>query len=152
MWLCHRVMSPKDADGMANSVDVICVCTDSPDLSVWKLRIIKVMSGWYRKWAATWQNQRNECAPSEDSDQPGHPPSLIRLFLCTQWVAKGPNFHHADSEDADQTGWTSRLIRVFAGRIVILLVLSCRSSNSEWINCFFFKIAKWPKSYNEIVL
>ena len=22
-------------------------------------------------WAATWQNQQNECAPSEDSDQPG---------------------------------------------------------------------------------
>ena len=22
-------------------------------------------------WATTWQNQQNECAPSEDSDQPG---------------------------------------------------------------------------------
>ena len=32
------------------------------------------------KWAATWQNQQNECAPSEDSDQPEHPPSLIRVF------------------------------------------------------------------------
>ena len=31
-------------------------------------------------WAATWQNQQNECAPSEDSDQPGHPPSLIKVF------------------------------------------------------------------------
>ena len=27
------------------------------------------------KWATTWQNQQNECAPSEDSDQPGHPHS-----------------------------------------------------------------------------
>ena len=27
-------------------------------------------------WATTWQNQQNECAPSEDSDQPGH-----RLWL-----------------------------------------------------------------------
>ena len=27
-------------------------------------------------WAATWQNQHNECAPSEDSDQPGHDESL----------------------------------------------------------------------------
>ena len=26
------------------------------------------------------QNQQNDCAPSEDSDQPGHPPSLIRVF------------------------------------------------------------------------
>ena len=32
------------------------------------------------KWAATWQNQQNDCASSEDSDQPGHPPSLIRVF------------------------------------------------------------------------
>ena len=31
-------------------------------------------------WAATWENQQNDCAPSEDSDQPGHPPSLIRVF------------------------------------------------------------------------
>ena len=31
-------------------------------------------------WAATWQNQQNDCAPSEDSGQPGHPPSLIRVF------------------------------------------------------------------------
>ena len=26
------------------------------------------------------QNQQNECAPSEDSDQPEHPSSLIRVF------------------------------------------------------------------------
>ena len=32
------------------------------------------------KWAASWQNQQSDCAPSEDSDQPGHPPSLIRVF------------------------------------------------------------------------
>ena len=31
-------------------------------------------------WAATWQNQQSDCAPSEGSDQPGHPPSLIRVF------------------------------------------------------------------------
>ena len=31
-------------------------------------------------WAATWQNRQSDCAPSEDSDQPGHPPSLIRVF------------------------------------------------------------------------
>ena len=31
-------------------------------------------------WATSWQNQQCGCAPSEDSDQPGHPPSLIRVF------------------------------------------------------------------------
>ena len=30
--------------------------------------------------AAAWQNQQNDCVPSEDSDQPGHPPSLIKVF------------------------------------------------------------------------
>ena len=31
-------------------------------------------------WAMIGQNQQNECALSEDSDQPGYPPSLIRVF------------------------------------------------------------------------
>ena len=31
-------------------------------------------------WAASWQNQQNDCTPSEDSDQPGHPLRLIRVF------------------------------------------------------------------------
>ena len=51
MWLYHRVMSPNDADGMANSVDLdqtaprsslIWVCTVCPSISVRKLRIITV--------------------------------------------------------------------------------------------------------------
>ena len=41
-------------------------------------------------------NQKNDCAPSEDLDQPGHPPSA-------QWVAKDPTFLHADGED--WSGW-----------------------------------------------
>ena len=32
------------------------------------------------KWAALWQNLQNDCASSEDSDQPGNSPSLIRVF------------------------------------------------------------------------
>ena len=48
MWLYLRVMSPNDADGMANSVDpdqtsrssLIWVCTVCPGISVWKLKII----------------------------------------------------------------------------------------------------------------
>ena len=43
-----------------------------------------------------------------------------------QWVAKDPMFLHTDSEDSDQTGRMPRLIWVFAGRTLILLVLSCR--------------------------
>ena len=36
--------------------------------------------------------------------------------------------HWAQSEDSDQTGRMPRLIRVFAGRTLVLLVLSCRGS------------------------
>ena len=88
------------------------------------------------KWAASGHNQQNDCAPSEDSDQPGHPPSLIRVFavgcpgwsessLCTQWVTEDSNFLHADREDSDQTGGMLRLIWVFAGltRHVICFVM-----------------------------
>ena len=55
-------------------------------------------------------------APNEDSNQPGHPPSLIRVFSCAQWVAEDPMFLHADSEDSDQSGRMPRLIFVFCGR------------------------------------
>ena len=64
MWLYHRVMSPKEADRMANSVDpdqtapwsdcspwssLIWVYTVCPDLSVRKLRNITVVSPYTRK-------------------------------------------------------------------------------------------------------
>ena len=44
-------------------------------------------------WAASWQNQQCGCAPSEDSDQPGHLPSLIRVFAVRMkkaWVLSYP--------------------------------------------------------------
>ena len=44
-------------------------------------------------WATTWRNQQTECAPSEDSDQPGHPPSLIKVFavrIQKAWVLSFP--------------------------------------------------------------
>ena len=39
------------------------------------------------------------CAPSEDSDQPVHLPSLIRVFAVRSMVANDPSFLHVDSED-----------------------------------------------------
>ena len=49
--------------------------------------------------------------------------------LSAQWVAKDIMFLHVDSEGSDQTGRMPRLIWFFAGRTLILLVLSCRGSN-----------------------
>ena len=42
----------------------------------WEVFISKVLI----KWGATWQTQQNGRASSEESDQPGRPPSLIRVF------------------------------------------------------------------------
>ena len=45
--------------------------------------------GYIHNWAATWQNQQNDCAPSKDSDQPGHLPSLNSL-CCPHEESLGP--------------------------------------------------------------
>ena len=54
--------------------------------------------------------------PAKTQISMGIRPVWSESSLCTQWVAKGPRFLHADSEDSDQTGRMSRLIWVFAGR------------------------------------
>ena len=50
------------------------------------------------------------CAPSEDSDQPGHPPGLIRVFVVRMKKAWVPSYLLRASEDSDQTGRMPRLI------------------------------------------
>ena len=63
------------------------------------------------------------CASSEDSDQPRHPPSLIRVFCVRMkkaWVLSYPLSAQR----------MPRLIWVFAGRTVILFVLSWGVLNS----------------------
>ena len=64
----------------------------------------------FYKWACSCQNQQNDLCAKLDSDQPGHPPSLIRVFAERSIVAKDAKFLHADSEDSDQTGRMTRLI------------------------------------------
>ena len=53
--------------------------------------------------------------PSEDSDQPGHPPSLIRVFAVRS-VSMRTKYFFMRTVKTDQTGRMHRLICVFAGR------------------------------------
>ena len=62
-------------------------------------------------------------------------PVWSEFSLCARCVAKNPSFLHADSKDSDQTGRMPRLIWVFAGRTLILLVLSCRGSIKDITFC-----------------
>ena len=76
------------------------------------------------KWAATWQNQQNECGPAKTQISLGWSAPLLFAWRKLGSLAT----HWAHGEDSDQTGWMPRLIWVFAGRTLILLVLSCRGS------------------------
>ena len=157
-WLFLRVMHPKDADGIENSVDpdqrssLIWVCTVCSDLFARKLRNITVF--FYSENANLVPRQQlhfllldnitsnMHLYMSRDMTKPtkwlctqprlrsawASSQSDQSLRCCALWVAKDPRFLHADSEDSDQTGRMPRLIWVFAGRTVTLLVLSCRGS------------------------
>ena len=59
---------------------------------IWFMTMMHIVQS-FCKWATTWQNQQTECAYSKDSDQPGHPPSLIRVFAVRMkkpWVLSYP--------------------------------------------------------------
>ena len=74
------------------------------------------------------KTNKTSVRPAKTQISLGIRPVWSGSLLCAQWVAKDPRFLHADIEDSDQTGRMPRLIRVFAGRTLILLVLSCRGS------------------------
>ena len=88
------------------------------------------------KWAVLWQNQQNDCVPSEDSDQPGHPPSLIRVFavrihpvwseslLCAQWVATDLAFFMWPAKALIRLGGCPGWSETSLAAQAILLVLS----------------------------
>ena len=69
--------------------------------------------------------------PAKTQISLGIRPVWSKASMCAQSKTKDPRFLHADSEDSDQTGRMPRLIWVFAGRTLILLVLSCRGSNVD---------------------
>ena len=74
------------------------------------------------------KNNKMSVRPAKTQISLGIHPVWSESSLCAQWVAKDPSFLQVDSEDSDQTGQMPRLIWVFAGRTLILLVLSCRGS------------------------
>ena len=91
----------------------------------------------YFIWATTWQNQQTECAPSEDSDQPGHPPSLIRVFAVRSMGSEGPSVSScaqrrlwSDSADAEadlSLRWAhTHFVGFVTSRLIFLMTLTLR--------------------------
>ena len=87
--------------------------------------------------------------PAKTQINLGIPPVWSESSLCTQWVAEGPRFLHADSEDSDQTGRMPRLIWVFAGPTLTLLVLSCRGSYWHFLCVLFQQTSSSKHNYIE---
>ena len=50
------------------------------------------------------------CVPSEDSNQPGHPPSLTSVFTVHSLGPQGPKVSAGWTANTDQPGWMPRLI------------------------------------------
>ena len=94
-----------------------------------KLVLLIKVSGWSVSIFA-WFEPRHEktnkwtMGPAKTQISLGVRPVWSESLLCAQWVVKDPNFLHVDSEVSDQTRRMPRLIWGFAGRILILLVLS----------------------------
>ena len=104
VWHYHRVMSPKDADGMANSVDpdqtALLLLEGQSDLGLCCFPRPICPKTWdrycsCRKWKFEPQHDKTNkmTTLSEDSDQPGHSPRLIRVFAVRMkkaWVLSHP--------------------------------------------------------------
>ena len=76
-----------------SGVRIFTICWKAIDVIVGSISISFCRYFIVNNWAAKWQNQQNECAPSKDSDQPGHLHSLIRVFAVRMkkpWVLSYP--------------------------------------------------------------
>ena len=79
-----------------NDMSLYSFCTLVPEsLGLTSSRAMRCSKAWNgnKIWAAIWQNQQSDCAPSRNSDQPGHLPSLIRVFavgMKKAWVLSYP--------------------------------------------------------------
>ena len=100
-------------------------------------------------WTTTWQNQQNECTPSEDSDQPGHPPSLIRVFAVRMkkaWVLRLWSDWSESSLGTQSLCWvchvvvqfylfiTQKILHVGALTICSKLISISRQFRQPWID------------------
>ena len=89
------------------------------------------------KWATSWQNQQVACAPSEDSDQHGHPPSLIRVFtvgMKKAWFLSYPMSAHAQRRI--WSDWADGFVMKQTGR----MVLSWGNPNIYYANFWIIEI------------
>ena len=107
-------------------------------------------------WLGAQRRLRSAWA-SAQYDQSLRCKTQISLGICSVWseslLSAWRNLgtlatHWAQSEDSDQTGRMPRLIWVFAGRTLILLVLSCRGSHDLNVSSVLKAHSLFYQKYN----
>ena len=97
---------------------------------------------WSGKISRTWQNKQSDCAPSEDSDQPGHSPSVVIVFAVRMRKAWTLNYRlsaqrrlwsdYADAQADLSLRWSHSHFVVF---VVMWLKLRCPvTSSRKWMD------------------
>ena len=128
--------------------------------------ISSLMNSCYEQEPQCKETYIRTCAPSEDSDQPAHPRSLIRIFTGAFWIAKDEKFLHATNEASDQSTRMRRLFWVFSLRIwqkvhFRTLRLICNisrwyflPSETQWWDEIILKNGYWPLTdiYDQILI
>ena len=99
-------------------------------------------------WAASWQNQQNDLCTSEDSDQPVHLPSLIRVFAVCSLGSWGHNVSSCGQRRlwSDWAGAQADLeSSLGAQAILLILSCSCRVFVCYALLCviFLFLLVSW---------
>ena len=72
------------------------------------------------------------CAPSEDSDQPGHPPSMIRVFAVRMKKPRVLSYPFSAQRRLIRLGGCPGWSESWLGTYVMLFVLSCCGSKFYW--------------------
>ena len=123
-------------------------CSEEKHIIIYLVVILSLKAfvlAWKPFWAPTWLHQQNECVPSEDSDQPGHLPSPIRVFAVHSMGSKDPRFLHAHSEDSDQSSLVAHAFCWFWHVAALLVIIRSYSG-------FHKSLTKWPRSKQQVPL
>ena len=105
-------------------------------------------------WAATRQNQQNGCAPSEDSDQPGHLISLIRVFAVRSVGSLGPKHSScgqrilwsdwADAQAELSLRWAhTRFVGFVMSQLIWQVALKCLFSHCSRLLVLYVFCINW---------
>ena len=93
------------------------------------------------KWSAA-PNNKMTCVQSEDSDQPGHPPSLARVFAVRLTKFRSLATHTAHN-DSDQTADAQTVLSLCCTHMSFCLI--CRVQAKKKMSCIVNRpVWFWP--------